>query len=105
VYPSRGEHVIPYIRGSVAKLSGRATRTPSSLAKPARPGPGAKLKAQIPPHAGNDNGHGGGYGGYVGGVGVMTMLGGAIAASSIARAVAAGGAGSAAAATGTAIRS
>jgi hypothetical protein len=32
--------------------------------------------------------------GHVGGVGVMTMLGGAIAASSIARAVATGGAGS-----------
>jgi type IV secretion system protein TrbL len=42
---------------------------------------------------------GGGYGGHVGGVGVMTMLGAAVAGSGIARAMAAGGAGSVAAGT------
>ena len=38
---------------------------------------------------------GGGYGGHVGGMGVMTMLGAAVAGSSIVQAMAAGGAGSA----------
>ena len=42
---------------------------------------------------------GGGYGGHVGGMGVMTMLSAALAGSSIARAMAAGGADSAAAGT------